>query len=166
MIAWCGTDSSPMGNVSFPYWSKKPCDGNGGRMRLNLTVSTIAASIELSLLHSTATSLLSGDVPSCSDFDLSRWGLLEAAHAIMDPQAAQAASKQADDTRGRSRSPHRNAEHKAVAVAKHKALHGRSGLEPMVIKLLRAWYAKDWAACGGIADAIWWSRDNIQKQVR
>ena len=165
IVAYCGTEVSPMGNLHFPYWSGKACDGYGGRMRLSLTVSTLAASIELSLLHSTTTALLSGDVPSCSDFDLSRWGLLEISHAMRDSSAV----KPADDVRDRSRSPRRDtgaASGSGKASGKSQAKHGRSGLEPQIIKLLRAWYAKNWTACGSICDSIWWSRENIQKHVK
>ena len=170
IVAWAGRESSPLGCIHLPYWAKKPLDGNGNRMKLSVTVATIAAAVEFSVLHAAAVALVSGQNPSCTSFDLSRWGLLDLA---ADPKAI---SDKPDEreTRERSRSPHRSESSKPKGSAGKEpkgsgkpgqSHHGRSGLEPSVIKLLRAWYAKDWSTVGSICDSIYWSRKNIRDQV-
>ena len=139
-------------------------------MKLSVTVATIAAAVEFSVLHAAAVALVSGQNPSCTSFDLSRWGLLDLAadlKAISDKPAER-------ETRERSRSPHRSESSKPKGSAGKESKgsgkpgtshHGRSGLEPSVIKLLRALYAKDWSTVGSICDSIYWSRKNIRDQV-
>ena len=154
----------------MPYWAKKPLDGNGNRMKLSVTVATIAAAVDFSVLHAAAVALVSGQNPSCTSFDLSRWGLLDLAAA---PQGISEKPCESE-TRERSRSPQRSESSKPKGSAGKEpkgsgkpgqSHHGRSGLEPSVIKLLRAWYAKDWNTVGSICDSIYWSRKNIRDQV-
>ena len=170
IVAWAGREASPLGCLHLPYWSKKPLDGNGNRMKLSVTVATIAAAVEFSVLHAAAVALVSGQNPSCTSFDLSRWGLLDLAAA---PKAISDKPNESE-TRERSRSPQRSESSKPKGSGGKEpkgsgkpgqSHHGRSGLEPSVIKLLRAWYAKDWNTVGSICDSIYWSRKNIRDQV-
>ena len=171
IVAWAGRDSSPLGCLHLPYWSKKPLDGNGQRMKLSVTVATMAAAVEFAVLHAATIALVSGQNPSCSNFDLSRWGLL---NFVAAPQGS--SSMPADsEMRDRSRSPQpkgcsksskpKGSDKEPKGSGKGQSHHGRSGLEPSVIKLLRAWYAKDWGTVGSTCDSIYWSRKNIRDQV-
>ena len=133
--------------------------------------ATIAAAVEFAVLHAATIALVSGQNPSCSNFDLSRWGLL---NLVAAPQGS--SSMPADsEMRDRSRSPQpkgcsksskpKGSDKEPKGSGKGQSHHGRSGLEPSVIKLLRAWYAKDWGTVGSTCDSIYWSRKNIRDQV-
>ena len=138
-------------------------------MNLSVTVASIAAAVEFSVLHAPAVALVSGQNPSFTSFDLSRCGLLDVVPA---PQGISSMPNESE-TRERSRSPQRSESSKPKGSGgkepkgsgKGQSHHGRSGLEPSVIKLLRAWYAKDWSTVGSICDSIYWSRKNIRDQV-
>ena len=149
IVAWAGCGSNPMGFLHLPYWSSKPLDGNGQRMKLSVTVATMAAAVEFAVLHAATIALVSGQNPSCTNFDLSRWGLLDVVAAPQGLSSMPAESEMRD----RSRSPQ---------PSKGQSNRRRSGLEPSVIKLLRAWYAKDWGTVGSTCDSIYWSRKNIR----
>jgi hypothetical protein len=178
IVGWAGKSKSPFADVHFPFWAASACDGQGGRMKLTLMCSTMAAQVEFTGLHAAAMSLINSSAPSCSHFDLSRWGLLEVARAQAFAQANSAepteATSSPDRARDRSRSPPpltsfssteeapKGAKSGGKGLAKN---HGRSGLEPIVIELLRAYYAKNWVKVGGLCDKIWHMRPNIQKHI-
>ena len=171
IVAWAGNSKSPYTDVHFPFWAAKACDGQGGRMRLTLMCSTMAAQVEFTGLHAAAMSLINSSAPTCSHFDLSRWGLLEVALAVAD-QANTAdtagAASSADVARDRSRSPPPSVQAPKGAKSGGKGPaknHGRSGLEPIVIDLLRAYYSKNWVKVGQLCDRIWHLRPNIQKHI-
>ena len=167
-MAWAGQSKMPYCDLHFPFWSAKPCDGLNSRLKLTLMVSTMAAQVEFTGLHAAAMSLLNSCEPTCSHFDLSRWGLLEVSLALVgsDPdnrdcaEEATSAANAARSSRSRSRSPRPLTSYRPRA-----ANHGRSGLEPLVIMLMKAWYNKNWDRCGQLCDQIWHSRPNIQKRV-
>ena len=179
IVAWAGQSKTPYCDVHFPFWSSKACDGLEGRLKLTLMCSTMAAQVEFTGLHAAAMSLLNACEPTCSHFDLSRWGLLEVALAIAGSVSAnradeEEASSPANAARSRSRSPppltHYSTTDGAPKGAKGggrggRNNHGRSGLEPMVIELIRAWYNKNWDKCGQLCDQIWHLRPNIQKRL-
>lgn len=168
-MAWAGANPSPCGDLHFPFWAAKPCDGQNGRIRLNLMPCTVAAQVEFTGLHAAAIALIGESEPPCSRFDLSRWGLTEAANAVAaraagvpihEAQESSAARSSSDAARrSRSRSPRKG-------KGKARTPHGRSGLEPAVIELLKAYYAKNWRKLAIVADQIWHSRENIQKQIQ
>ena len=165
IVAYCGAGTSPFGDIHMPYWAAKPCSG-GAKIAASLTPATLASAVELSGLHAAATAILSGSSPSCSEFDLSRWGLLEFVGAAK-PAGSGASGSTADAVaRDRSRSPARAAKAAGKQRTQEQGRQ-RAGLEPAVIKLLRAIYRKprDWQAVEDAANAIWWARPNIQQQV-
>lgn len=158
-MAYCGAGTSPFGDIHVPYWAAKPCSG-GATIAASLMPATLASAVELSGLHAAANAILSGNSPSCSEFDLSRWGLLEFVGA------AKPAGSGASGSTARSRSPARAAKAAGKQRTQEQGRQ-RAGLEPAVIKLLRAIYRKpcDWQAVLDAANAIWWARPNIQQQV-
>ena len=177
IVAWAGNSKSPFVDVHFPFWAANACDGQGGRMRLTLMCSTMPAQVEFTGLHAAAMSLINSSAPSCSHFDLSRWGFLEVALAVAaqanTAEAAEAASSP-DRARDRSRSPPPLTKFSSTEEAPKEAKsggkgpaknHGRSGLEPIVIELLRAYYSRNWVKVGQLCDKIWHLRPNIQKHI-
>ena len=171
IVAWAGNCRSPFTDVHFPFWAAKACDGKGGRMRLTLMCSTMAAQVEFTGLRAAALALINSSAPPCSQFDLSRWGLLEVALAV-PAQASTAdtagASSSADAARSRSRSPPPAVQATKGAKSGGKGgskNHGRSGLEPVVIELLGAYYSRNWVKVGQLCDKIWHLRPNIQKHI-
>ncbi len=117
IVACAGDGVTPFADLHFPYWAAKACDGHGDRMRIRLMCSTLAAQAEFTGLQAAAVSLMSSQPPSCSLFDLSRWGLLDAANAMCnstvtasdvvatDDAPASDVVATADAHRSRSRSP-------------------------------------------------------------
>ena len=170
IVAWAGQSKMPYCDLHFPFWSSKPCDGLNSRLKMTLMCSTMAAQVEFTGLHAAATSLLNSCEPACSHFDLSRWGLLEVSLALGGSGPANRAGAEEASTRSRSRSPPPittySESHGSKSGGKGgRTNHGRSGLEPMVIELLRAYYSKNWVKVGQLCDKIWHSRSNIQKHV-
>jgi len=172
-VAWAGQSKMPYCDTHFPFWSSKPCDGLNSRLKLTLMCSTMAAQVEFTGLHAAAMSLLNSCEPTCSHFDLSRWGLLEVSLALggsgpANRAGAEEASSSANAERARSRSPPpmtTYSESQGSKGGKGGRNHGRSGLEPMVIELLRAYYSKNWVKVGQLCDRIWHLRPNIQKHI-
>ena len=176
IVAWAGQSKMPYCDLHFPFWSSKPCDGLNSRLKMTLMCSTMAAQVEFTGLHAAATSLLNSCEPACSHFDLSRWGLLEVLLELISSGPANSAgatssgAEEASSSRGRSRSPPpiatQSESHGSKSGGKGgRTNHGRSGLEPMVIELLRAYYSKNWNKVGQLCDKIWHTRSNIQKHV-
>jgi hypothetical protein len=172
IVAWCGADDNPMRCIHFPYFAAKACNGEGGRISVKLMTATMAASIELCTFHAAVAALMNGDRPNCSDFDLQRWCLDQ----FIDPSTSAARPAVAHEpetpaTRERSRSRGGARGDASVKGGKGSGKGGgqsksqRSGLEPSVIRFLRAWYKRDWHRCSQIADDLYWSRDNIRREV-
>ena len=139
-------------------------------MKLTLMCSTMAAQVEFTGLHAAAMSLINSSAPTCSHFDLSRWGLLEAALAVVgsgpaNTADAAGASSSAEVARSRSRSPPPASKGAKSGGKGRSKNHGRSGLEPIVIELLRAYYSKNWVKVGQLCDKIWHLRPNIQEHI-
>jgi len=164
IVAWCGADDNPMRCIHFPYFAAKACDGQGGRMSMKLMTSTMAASIELTSFQAAVVALMSGDQPNCSDFDLQRWCLDQHRHAVAH-EPATPATRERSRSRGGARGDASVKGGKGSGKGGGQSKSQRSGLEPSVIRFLRAWYKRDWHRCSQIADDLYWSRDNIRREV-
>jgi hypothetical protein len=110
--------------------------------------------METSALQSAAVALLIGEKPQCSDFDLRRWGL----DLYVAPRA-----------RSRSRSPRGKGASGSKGGKADKGGKGgktqRAGLEPQLIKLMRAWWKHDWGTVEQVCCDLYRSRENIAREI-
>lgn len=164
IVAWCGADDNPMRCIHFPYFAAKACDGQGGRLSMKLMTATMAASIELTSFHAAVVALMNGDQPNCSDFDLQRWCLDQYRPGVAH-EPATPATRERSRSRGGARGDASVKGGKGSGKGGGQSKSQRSGLEPSVIRFLRAWYKRDWHRCSQIADDLYWSRDNIRREV-
>ena len=109
-------------------------------------------------MQSAAVALLTGEKPHCSDFDLRRWGL--------DIMVAQRARSRSRSPRGKGASGSKGGKggQQADKGGKGKGTQ-RAGLEPQLIKLMRAWWNKDWGTVEQICCDLYRSRENVAREI-